>query len=107
MYDNKEFSAKRESGFQIFYMFINIGGFFAPFVAIGVRNWWLKVNNFDYNAKLPELCHEYLAKGEHMAGEGLANLTSYANSAYLDGTPVSATSMSSTAVSTMRSSRPS
>ena len=43
MYDNKEFSAKRESGFQIFYMFINIGGFFAPFVAIGVRNWWLKV----------------------------------------------------------------
>ena len=90
MYDNKEFSAKRESGFQIFYMFINIGGFFAPFVAIGVRNWWLKVNNFDYNAKLPELCHEYLAKGEHMAGEGLANLTSYANSAYLDGTPVSA-----------------
>ena len=25
-----------------------------------------------------------------MAGEGLANLTSYANSAYLDGTPVSA-----------------
>lgn len=85
MYDNKEFSAKRESGFQIFYMFINIGGFFAPFVAIGVRNWWLKVNNFDYNAKLPELCHEYLAKGEHMAGEGLANLTSYANSAYLDG----------------------
>ena len=70
MYDNKEFSAKRESGFQIFYMFINIGGFFAPFVAIGVRNWWLKVNNFDYNAKLPELCHEYLAKGEHMAGEG-------------------------------------
>ena len=88
MYDNKEFSAKRESGFQIFYMFINIGGFFAPFVAIGVRNWWLKVNNFDYNAKLPELCHEYLAKGQDMAGEGLANLTSYANSAYLDGSPV-------------------
>jgi len=87
MYDNKEFSAKRESGFQIFYMFINIGGFFAPFVAIGVRNWWLKVNNFDYNAKLPELCHEYL-KGQDMAGEGLANLTSYANSAYLDGSPV-------------------
>ena len=55
-------------------MFINIGGFFAPFVAIGVRNWWLKVNNFDYNAKLPELCHEYLAKGQDMAGEGPANL---------------------------------
>ena len=89
MYDNAEFGPKRESGFQIFYMFINIGGFFAPFVAIGVRNWWLKVNNFDYNAKLPALCHEYLAKGEDMVGEGLANLNSYASAAHLDGTPVS------------------
>ena len=89
MYDNAEFGPKRESGFQIFYMFINIGGFFAPFVAIGVRNWWLKVNNFDYNAKLPALCHEYLAKGADMVGEGLANLNSYASAAHLDGTPVS------------------
>ena len=70
MYDNKEYADKRESGFQIFYMFINIGGFFAPWIAIGVRNWWLKVNNFDYNAALPELCHSYLKNGENMAGEG-------------------------------------
>ena len=89
MYDNAEFGPKRVSGFQIFYMFINMGGFFAPFVAIGVRNWWLKVNNFDYNAKLPALSHEYLAKGEDMVGEGLANLNSYASAAHLDGTPVS------------------
>ncbi len=88
MYDNEEFNAKRESGFQIFYMFINVGGFFAPWIAIGVRNWWLKVNNFDYNAKLPELCHEYLDKGEKMVGEGFANLTTYASQAHLDGTPV-------------------
>ncbi len=85
MYDNDEFNAKRESGFQIFYMFINIGGFFAPFIAIGVRNWWLKVNHFDYNAKLPELCHEYLAKGAGMAENALANLESYAQAALLDG----------------------
>lgn len=88
MYDNKQFGMKRESGFQIFYMFINIGGFFAPFVAIGVRNWWLKVNNFDYNAKLPALCHEYLDKGQDMVGEGLANLNSYAQTIHLDGSPV-------------------
>lgn len=89
MYDNKEFNAKRESGFQIFYMFINIGGFFAPWIAIGVRNWWLKVNNFDYNGKLPALCHEYLKKGTDMAGEGLANLQTYADAAVLNHTPVS------------------
>lgn len=85
MYDNPQYSTKRESGFQIFYMFINIGGFFAPFIAIGVRNWWLKVNQFDYNAKLPELCHEYLDKGADMAGNGLANLQTYANEVSLNG----------------------
>lgn len=88
MYDNSEYSDKRESGFQIFYMFINIGGFFAPFIAIGVRNWWLKVNNFDYNASLPELCHKFLAKGSNMAPEQLSNLTTYAQEATLNGTPV-------------------
>ncbi len=88
MYDTPEYASKRESGFQIFYMFINIGGFFAPWIAIGVRNWWLKHNGFDYNAKLPELCHEYLAKGTEMSGEGMANLATYANNAYLDGRTV-------------------
>ncbi len=88
MYDNAQYASKRESGFQIFYMFINIGGFFAPWIAIGVRNWWLKVNGFDYNAKLPELCHEYINTGGQMSGEGLANLATYANSAYLDGRQV-------------------
>ncbi len=84
MYDNSAFKEKRESGFQIFYMFINIGGFFAPFIAIGVRNWWLKVNNFDYNASLPELCHEFIAKGDAIASERLANLTTYAQEAIID-----------------------
>lgn len=83
MYDNNEYSEKRDAGFQIFYMFINIGGFFAPFIAIGVRNWWLKVNNFDYNAGLPELCHKYLREGASMNAESLNRLTEYANSAYL------------------------
>ena len=48
----------RDAGYQLFYMFINIGGFFAPFIAIAVRNWWLKTNGFDYNAQLPELAHQ-------------------------------------------------
>ncbi|WP_294141325.1 peptide MFS transporter [uncultured Sanguibacteroides sp.] len=85
MYDNNEYSERRDSGFQIFYMFINIGGFFAPWIAIGVRNWWLKVNNFDYNAGLPELCHQYLAQGSSMPAESVTRLTEYANAAYLEG----------------------
>jgi Dipeptide/tripeptide permease len=89
MYDNPKYSEKRDAGFQIFYMFINIGGFFAPFIAIAVRNWWLKVHNFDYNAGLPELCHQYLKEGTAMAGEQMTKLAEYANAAILDKTPVS------------------
>lgn len=88
MYDNPKYSDKRDAGFQIFYMFINIGGFFAPFIAIGVRNWWLKVHNFDYNGSLPELCHDYLAKGSGMEANSLEQLTQYAHAAILDGSPV-------------------
>lgn len=61
MYDNEKYSKMRDSGFSLFYMFINIGAFFAPFAAIGVRNWWVRVNGFEYSAELPELCHGYLS----------------------------------------------
>lgn len=88
MYDNPKYSDKRDAGFQIFYMFINIGAMFAPFIAIGVRNWWLKVHNFDYNASLPELCHQFIAQGNAMPSESAARLTEYANAATLDGTAV-------------------
>ena len=77
MYDNFEAEAakkspealaeakeRRDSGFQIFYVFINIGGVIAPFVAPMLRNWWLKAHNFVYNADMPALCHQYLANGE-------------------------------------------
>ncbi|MDR2425344.1 MAG: peptide MFS transporter [Prevotellaceae bacterium] len=81
MYDNPQYTKHRDAGFQIFYMFINVGGFFAPFIAVGLRNWWLKVNNFNYNAALPELCHKYLAQGNAMEATNLANLQQYAGNA--------------------------
>ena len=54
---------RRDSGFQIFYVFINIGGVIAPFVAPLLRTWWLKAHNFIYNADMPALCHQYLKDG--------------------------------------------
>jgi POT family proton-dependent oligopeptide transporter len=60
MYDNETYSKKRDSGFSIFYMFINIGAIFAPLAAIGIRNWWLKTHNFIYNAELPGYCHSFI-----------------------------------------------
>lgn len=86
MYDNMEAEAakkgpealklaksRRDSGFQIFYVFINIGGVVAPFVAPLLREWWLKAHNLLYNADLPELCHKFI-KGVSMKAEEMTNL---------------------------------
>ena len=67
---------KRDSGFQIFYVFINIGGVIAPFIAPLIRNWWLQTKNLVYNADLPRLCHKFVqgtTEGNDM--ENLTNLT--------------------------------
>ncbi|MGL5681451.1 MAG: peptide MFS transporter [Marinifilaceae bacterium] len=61
MYDDPKYGQFRDSGFSIFYMFINVGAIFAPMIATGVRNWWLSINGFKYDAGLPELCHNYIA----------------------------------------------
>ncbi|MBD5379109.1 MAG: peptide MFS transporter [Bacteroides sp.] len=74
LYDNPKYADKRDSGFQIFYVFINVGGLIAPFVAPMLRSWWLGVHNFTYNAKLPALCHEYLSVTDSMAEENANNL---------------------------------
>ncbi|MSA64777.1 MFS transporter, partial [Odoribacter splanchnicus] len=94
MYDNFEAEAakkgpealkiakdKRDSGFQIFYVFINVGGLIAPFIAPVLRQWWLGVNGFAYNAQLPALCHEYINNAAAMAPEALANLQQLITSA--------------------------
>ncbi len=61
LYDNPQYAEKRETGFQIFYMFINIGAMFAPLMAVGLRNWWVQSNGFKFNADLPSLCNQYLS----------------------------------------------
>ena len=70
----REAKDKRDSGFQIFYVFINVGGLIAPFVAPLLRSWWLKAHHLLYNANLPALCHEYLTRGDAMNPEQLQNL---------------------------------
>lgn len=70
--------SKRDSGFQIFYVFINIGGLVAPFVAPLLRNWWLNANNMIYNSDMPALCHAYINEGANMAAEKMSNLVDLA-----------------------------
>ncbi|GHV66007.1 MFS transporter [Bacteroidia bacterium] len=75
MYDNPQYSHKRDSGFQIFYVFINIGGLIAPFVAPLLRGWWLGKHHLLYNADLPALCHQYIEQGANFGAEKLSNLS--------------------------------
>jgi POT family proton-dependent oligopeptide transporter len=81
LYDNPKYSAQRDSGFQIFYVFINIGGLIAPFVAPLLRSWWLGVNSMAYDASLPALCHQYIDAAGAINADALANLKELAAAA--------------------------
>ena len=79
---------KRDSGFQIFYVFINIGGVIAPFVAPLLRSWWLKTKGLVYNSDLPRLCHNFL---ENKASEAdMDNLTKLVQDVQINATTVPA-----------------
>ena len=73
----KKAKAKRDPGFQIFYVFINIGGVIAPFVAPLLREFWLKANNLLYNSDLPRLCHKCI--DGTLEGGDAANLSELAS----------------------------
>ncbi|MDK2910426.1 MAG: proton-dependent oligopeptide transporter, family [Bacteroidales bacterium] len=92
MYDNSEYGKMRDSGFSIFYMFINVGALFAPIFAVGTRNWWLEHNGFQYNSSLPELCYAHLngtitpeanerfvSLAQEVSGAPVNDLTAFAN----------------------------
>jgi POT family proton-dependent oligopeptide transporter len=70
----EEAKAKRDPGFQIFYVFINIGGLVAPFIAPILRSWWLGVKGMAYNSGLPALCHHFINNPGTMTTEQMDNL---------------------------------
>jgi POT family proton-dependent oligopeptide transporter len=90
LYDNPKYSKVRDSAFMIFYMGINIGAFFAPFVATGARNWFLKTQGFLHDGSLPAMCHAFknntledVTKFQELAdkvsGIAVTNLSSFAD----------------------------
>ncbi len=81
LYDNPKYSSQRDSGFQIFYVFINIGGLIAPFVAPMLRSWWLDIHGMTYNADFPEMCHSFLSLTGSMTAENMDNLYAVASAA--------------------------
>lgn len=59
LYDDPKYEKVREKAFMIFYMGINIGALFAPHVANGIRNWYLKTQGFLHDGSLPALSHAF------------------------------------------------
>ncbi|MDZ7775531.1 MAG: MFS transporter [Bacteroidales bacterium] len=55
LYDQPKFAPQRDNAFNIFYMGISIGAFFAPFAATGAVNYVLKLQNFAYENSMPHL----------------------------------------------------
>lgn len=53
LYDKPEYSGSRDIAFSIFYMFINIGAFFAPSMANFINNNVLEKSQFVYDANIP------------------------------------------------------
>ncbi len=60
LYDPPQYQKLRDNAFMIFYMCINVGAFFAPFAATGIRNWFLHSKGFAHDGSLPALCHQVL-----------------------------------------------
>lgn len=98
MYDNFESEAarkgpealeiarsRRDSGFQIFYVFINIGGVIAPFIAPLLREFWLNAHALKYNADLPRLCHLFIKDADGMSAGDSANLAELAGRVGFNG----------------------
>jgi POT family proton-dependent oligopeptide transporter len=88
MYDNPQYSGQRDSGFSLFYMFINVGAIFAPFAAVGVRNWWVSSHGFAYNSDLPALCHEQL--GGNISAEAATRMHNLATQVGFAGNDMTA-----------------
>ncbi|MDR0206548.1 MAG: peptide MFS transporter [Bacteroidales bacterium] len=86
MYDNEQYKPLRDKAYMLFYMGINIGAFFAPFIATGVRNWWLKINGLGYNGGLPALCHNMI--NGTITPENTAQMQELANNTMLNQQPV-------------------
>ena len=49
LYDDPKYADKRDSGFSLFYMAINVGSLFAPTTAVGIKNWAMESLDFPSN----------------------------------------------------------
>ncbi len=89
MYDDPRYDKNRDNAFNIFYMGINIGAFFAPSAATSASNFILKTKGLVYDPKILDYSHAVLKNNmanadalknfgvEHL-GASFTNVTEFA-----------------------------
>ncbi|MDR2823671.1 MAG: peptide MFS transporter [Prevotellaceae bacterium] len=83
LYDDPKYSERRDPGFSLFYMAINIGAMFAPTAATKVVNYFMGKAGLFYDAKIPELAHNFL-NGKLADTTELANLAANQGAQFAD-----------------------
>ncbi|OFX80547.1 MAG: MFS transporter [Bacteroidetes bacterium GWE2_29_8] len=61
LYDESNLGHLRDAAFNIFYMGINVGAFFAPHAANSIKNFYLEKSGFVYDSAIPKIANEFLA----------------------------------------------
>ena len=84
LYDEAKYKTKRDSGFSLFYMAINLGSMFAPTAATALVNGYLGKSGLVYKADIPAFAHQVL-EGNMANADKLQ--------AYMDGMGVSGMSV--------------
>ena len=85
LYDDPKYKERRDPGFSLFYMAINVGAMFAPAAATAVTNFFMKKASLFYDAKIPALAHQFLNRTIIPEGETeLASLASAQNAEITD-----------------------
>ncbi len=90
MYDDPKYDSNRDNAFNIFYMGINIGAFFAPSAATAASDFVLKQKGLEYNSKILDFSHkllegnlqntDVLEKFAHVhLGSSFTNITDFAH----------------------------
>ncbi len=91
LYDKPQYAHLRDRAFSVFYMGINVGAFFAPSAANGIRNWYLKSQGYLYDADLAGLSNSFIAGrledttelqqlADNMAGSQVLDLQGFTSS---------------------------
>lgn len=63
LYKNPKYKAETDSGFSLFYMFINLGSMVAPFVATVMVNAALHSGGFEFIPDMATLCNNFMENG--------------------------------------------